>query len=71
MSEKYTVYLSGHAETSVTVEADDPDEAIDKACNAVHPFICHQCAREIDLGDEWEPNAVFTEGGDIVWPTNE
>ncbi len=71
MSDKYTVYLSGYAETSVTVEAADPDEAIEKACAEANPFICHQCAREIDLGEEWEPNSVFTEGGDMVWPTDE
>lgn len=71
MSEKYTVYLSGFAETSVTVEADDPDEAAEKACNEAHPFICHQCAEEVQVGDEWEPNAVFNEDGDVVWTANE
>lgn len=67
MSDKYTVYLSGHAETSVTVEADDHDEAIEKACSEANPFICHQCAREIQVCEEWEPNAVFNEDGDEVW----
>lgn len=72
MSDKYTVYLSGFAETWVTVEADDPDEAAEKACNEASPLICHQCSKEVQVGDEWEPNAVFNEDGDEVWArTNE
>lgn len=71
MSDRYTVHLNGFANTSVTVEADDHDEAIEKACNEARPFICHQCAKEVEVGDEWEPNAVFNADDEVVWTAYE
>lgn len=64
---KYTVHLLSVAETPVHVEAEDVDEAIDKACNQASPQLCHQCAHRVGLGDVWEPSAVFNETGELVW----
>lgn len=64
---KFTVHFTTVASTTVTVEADDHDEAIDKACNEVYVSLCHQCAGEADFGGEWEPEAVTDEAGKTVW----
>lgn len=64
----YTVYFGGFAETFVKVRADDPDEAIDMAWDRVHPRLCHQCVRELELGDEWEATFVIDDATDkAVW----
>ena len=53
---KYLVTLIVDASIRVEVEADSKQEAYDKALdNAFTPSICHQCSREIDLGDIIEP----------------
>ncbi|QSM87561.1 hypothetical protein I3U44_17175 [Mycobacteroides abscessus subsp. bolletii] len=70
MSE-YTVYFTTVASSpGITVEADDPEDAINKAWDSDDlpslGSICHQCARAFDLGGEWEPNAVECDGK-VVW----
>ena len=66
---EYTVYFSSGASAWVNkIQAEDADEAIDKACNEVHVTLCHQCAREVDLSGDWEPEAVINEDtGKIEW----
>lgn len=67
---KYTVYFDQVASTAVEVEADDYDEAIEKAeIEAyIEACICHQCARHIDLSGDWEPESVYETGGrEPVW----
>lgn len=58
---KYRVHLKTYASTSVTVEADDESDAIDKAYDESLPTICAHCAGwgkeySLELGDEWEPS---------------
>lgn len=63
----YTVYFSQSAGTAVRdVEADDAEDAIDKAYDDLPGGLCHQCAARIDLAGDWEPEAV-TDNGKTVW----
>lgn len=55
----YTVCFVSTASTTVDVEADDPDEAIDKACQEVYVSICHQCNRNFELSGDWEPESAW------------
>lgn len=49
---KWSVILSVDATIRVTVEAETAEEAKDKALDvASAPRVCHQCAKEIDIGD--------------------
>lgn len=68
----YTVYLQTIASTSVEVEADNEDEALDKAYDASMPTICAQCSgwgkeSYLELGDVWEANQVADADGKVVW----
>lgn len=56
---KYRVHFMTAASTSVEVEADSREEAVDVAFNEVHVSLCHQCAREVDLGEFELPSALF------------
>lgn len=68
---KYLVSMSTGASGVVEVEADSPDEAVDKACEEMYVSICHQCAREVTVGDEWEPEAAYeVESNKEVWTAN-
>lgn len=51
---KYRVYLSTGATAIVEVEADDVEAAVEAAWQDVPSSLCRQCARSIDLGDEWD-----------------
>lgn len=56
---KYTVYLQTAASTSVHVEAENADAALDAAYEEEMPRICAQCSGwgggpQLDLGDEWD-----------------
>ena len=56
---KYRVYLQVVAETVIEVEADDKDDAYDKAMNEPTPRICAQCSgwgngQNLQLGDDWD-----------------
>lgn len=63
---EYTVHFVSSASVWETVEADSPEEAIEKA--GPHFGLCHQCAREGEIGDDWEPTVVFDDAsGETVW----
>ncbi|GAB3830025.1 hypothetical protein [Kribbella italica] len=48
----YRVYMGTEASTSVEVQAEDREDAIEKAYEKFQGVIlCHQCAHEVDLGD--------------------
>ncbi len=47
----YRVYFATEASSVVTVEAEDRDDAIDKAYERHYVSLCHQCAHEVELGD--------------------
>lgn len=69
---EYTVYFTTVASSpDIRVEAKDPDDAIDKACESDDlpslGSICHQCARYFDMGGDWEPNIVEDSDGNAVW----
>lgn len=65
---EFVVHLSAPASTFVKVTAVDYDEAIEKACNEVHIGLCHQCDREVDVSDVWEPVCVVDdETNGVVW----
>lgn len=69
---EFNVYFTTVAGApGVTVEADDYEEAIDKAyASADLPSpggLCHQCALQFDLSGEWEPESVSDADGKTVW----
>lgn len=58
---KYNVTLVTSASTTVTVEADSPEQAREAAQEADLPTLCHQCtggyrsgSPELVLGDDWD-----------------
>lgn len=56
---KYRVYLQTVASTTITVEAEDKDEALDLALSESMPRICAQCSgwggkQNLDLADVWD-----------------
>ncbi len=68
---EYTVTFTAETSAVVTVNADDPDDAIERATEHLPGSLCHQCAgyrREYsrDEGD-FEPVTVVDESGDEVW----
>lgn len=68
---KYTVALSTHASTFIDVEADSPEDAVNKALHVGGPSICARCAgwgqdAGIELG-EWDFEEGTEEGN--VWVT--
>jgi hypothetical protein len=66
---KYIVYLTTGASTSVEVEADNPEQAEERAYAANLPTVCAQCAGMgsddpgLDLSDAWEVSSVTDENG--------
>lgn len=66
MSE-YTVYFSQSVGAVERVEADDPEDAIDKTWDNLPHSLCHQCACEFDLAGDWEPDIVVDENNKEVW----
>ncbi|MEU9259013.1 hypothetical protein AB0D68_11070 [Streptomyces sp. NPDC048212] len=68
---KYTVPLWGYANTAVEVETDSTDlnEIAALAELQAHATLCHQCAHNVDLGDEWQP--VMYEGKPEVYKEDE
>ncbi len=48
---KFYVSFPVFAHAGMTVEAETQDDAIKIAEDELYPSLCHQCAREIDLGD--------------------
>ena len=56
---RYRVYLQTVASTTIEVEADDPDEAYEKAAGERMPQICAQCSgwgggQNLELNDVWD-----------------
>lgn len=56
---KYRVYLQTVASTTIEVEADNKDEAYDKALNEGMPHICAQCSgwgggQNLELNGDWD-----------------
>lgn len=69
---KYAVPLQTHASTVVYVETEftDPDEIARLAEESVNiRNLCHQCASDVDLGDEW--SAVVFDGKPEVYKEDE
>ena len=64
---KYTVVLVAGATTVVDVEANTADEAREKACEEAYVSLCHQCAHDVTVGDEWEPVQVTDDSNEVVW----
>ena len=66
----YTVYFVNTVSTSITVEADDDQDAIDKAYQSPKMpgsiGINAYGATSVDDG-QWEPNSVSDENGVEVW----
>lgn len=68
----YTVHFTKLTSISVTVDAEDPQDAIEAALDAGPGGICAHCAGwqqawSRDEGDELEPEYVLTEAGNEVW----
>lgn len=68
---KYIVHLWTTAQTSVEVEADDRDAAIDLAIGADMPRICAQCSgwgqsQNLEISDMWDTSGV-TEPDGSYW----
>lgn len=60
---KFIVYLTTTASTSVKVDAEDSEDAVEKAYDAGLPTICAQCSGwgsgvGLDLSDVWEVSEV-------------
>lgn len=71
MSE-FKVYFEGMAGVVVTVEADDAEDAIEKAYDEIPSGVCAQCSgwREkwsLDVPDDWKLDSVADENGDTVY----
>lgn len=61
---RYVVHLTTWANTSIEVEADDPEQAKELAEESGQfPTLCHQCSgygrgQSLDIGDEWDAKEV-------------
>ena len=51
----------------IEVDAEDYEEATDKAWNQLPGSLCHQCAGEVDLSGDWEPCLVEDANGNVIW----
>lgn len=51
---KYLVIFEVYGSASAEVEADSKEEAQEKAARQVHPSVCHQCARDVQIDDVGE-----------------
>jgi hypothetical protein len=49
---KYRVWFTVYASTAVEVDAENEEEARQKAEEVVYrPSLCHQCSDELEMGD--------------------
>lgn len=67
---KYVVYLQTTASTSIEVDAEDEDAAIDAAYDHGTPVLCAHCtgfnqSHNLELADDWE---VSKDGVELVSP---
>lgn len=62
---KYAVIITVDASVCVEVEAENEEQAKELALNKVEtPCLCHQCAREVQIGDILDAvEATLTNGG--------
>lgn len=72
---KYTVHMTSTLSTEVEIEAEDYDDAIDKAYDSegMPPDICAYCSGwgqswNMDTSGEWEPQEVTNADDKVVWP---
>jgi len=63
MSEPHRIVFTTTASTVFDVpnRGQSREEAIEQACSEVYVSLCHQCAREVELGD-FEPEEADTDG---------
>lgn len=68
MTEKYNVSLIFSADFEVEVEADSPDDAAEKAYNsdAVSVSLCHQCSKDINIGDCYRVIVCDEAGNEVI-----
>jgi len=69
---EYTVHFESAAGTSVKVEANSPDEAMELAWDGLPGGVCAQCSGwgnppGIDMSGDWEPIEVVDADGNTVW----
>lgn len=67
---EFRVHMSAVSSFSVTVEADDYDEAIEKAYEEHAPNVCAQCSCwgqkwSLDLGESFEAESVDLDGEQV------
>jgi hypothetical protein len=48
---KYSVSIPWHCSVFVKVEAENEEQARDKAIEKATPFLCHHCSENIELGE--------------------
>lgn len=58
---QYTVYFTATVSTAVTVEADSPDDAEEKAYDQLPSGLCHWCASTINSPGEWDLEDVIAD----------
>lgn len=69
---KFQVVGVRYATTVVTVEADTVAEAIDRAQDEdLYPTICHQCSRNVELGDAAHVVVIDDEKSEEVYTDEE
>lgn len=64
---KYTVIGLVAAQVQVEVEADNPDDAIEKA-DLPSTGICHQCAQDVQVGDVYDFVVLDEAGNEVLGP---
>jgi hypothetical protein len=65
----YRIFFNQGASTSVEVEADDFEAAIEAAYDHLPVGLCHQCAHLIDLSGDWEEDASgYYVDGELIEP---
>jgi hypothetical protein len=57
----YRVYLVATASATVKVEADDPEQAIERAFEEAPGGLCYSCTRDYDIGDLQLSSEMFPE----------
>jgi hypothetical protein len=65
----YRISWSTWANTVTEVEADTVEEAISAAYDEELPrTLCHHCAHDLDLGDEWDPTSAYADDEEVPLP---
>lgn len=68
MSE-YVIVWTSHASIRSTIEADSIEEALETS--QPYATLCHACAREVDLGDDWEESGAYCDDVEVPLPSND